>query len=66
MNPGGSVKDRTALWMVEDAERRGIIKERCTLIEASGGNTGSALAMIAAVKGYKAAITMPLIISVEK
>ena len=52
--------------MVEDAEKRGIIREGSTLIEASGGNTGSALAMIAAVKGYDSAITMGENIAVEK
>ena len=52
--------------MVEDAEKRGIIKEGCTLIEASGGNTGLALAQIASVKGYKAAITMAESVAVEK
>ena len=66
LNPGGSVKDRMALYMIEDAERRGILKPGGTIVENSSGNTGAALAMIAAVKGYKCIITMPDKMSDEK
>jgi cystathionine beta-synthase len=66
LNPGGSVKDRMALFMVEDAERRGLLKPGGTIVENSSGNTGAALAMIAAVKGYKCIITMPDKMSDEK
>ncbi len=65
-NPTGSVKDRMALYMVEDAERKGLLKPGGTIVEGSSGNTGAALAMIAAVKGYRCIITMPDKVSDEK
>jgi len=65
-NPTGSVKDRMALYMVEDAERSGLLKPGGTIVEGSSGNTGAALAMIAAVKGYRCIITMPDKMSNEK
>src|SRR5512139_2413022 len=65
-NPTGSVKDRMALYMVEDAERRGLLKPGGTIVEGSSGNTGASLAMIAAVKGYRCVITMPDKVSDEK
>lgn len=66
LNPGGSVKDRSALYMIEEAERLGILKPGGTLIEASSGNQGIATAMIGAVKGYKVIITVFEKISLEK
>ena len=66
MNPSGSVKDRMAKFMVEDAEKRGHLKPGGTIVENSSGNTGSALAMIAAIKGYRCIITMPDKMSNEK
>lgn len=65
-NPSGSVKDRMALYMIEDAETRGLLKPGGTIVENSSGNTGAALAMIAALKGYKCVITMPDKMSDEK
>jgi len=65
-NPSGSVKDRMALYMVDDAERRGLLKPGGTIVEGSSGNTGAALAMIAAIKGYRTIITMPDKMSDEK
>ena len=65
-NPTGSVKDRMALFIIEDAERKGLLKPGGTIVENSSGNTGAALAMIAAVKGYKCIITMPDKMSDEK
>jgi cystathionine beta-synthase len=65
-NPTGSIKDRMALYMVEDAARRGLLKPGGTIVEGSSGNTGAALAMIASVKGYRCIITMPDKVSDEK
>jgi cysteine synthase len=66
VNPGGSVKDRIALAMIEDAERRGVLKAGATLVEPTSGNTGVGLAMAAAVKGYRLILTMPDDMSVER
>ena len=66
MNPGGSMKDRIAYRMVEDAEENGILKPGGTIIEPTSGNTGIGLALAAAVKGYKCIIVMPQRMSFEK
>ena len=65
-NPGGSVKDRIALAMVEDAERRGVLRPGATLVEPTSGNTGVGLALVSAVKGYHLVLTMPETMSIER
>lgn len=66
VNPGGSIKDRAALYMIKDAEERGILKEDGTIIEPTSGNMGIGIAMIGAAKGYKVIIVMPDTMSIER
>lgn len=66
LNPGGSIKDRIVLHIINDAEKKGLLKPGGTIIENTSGNTGAAVAMIAAIRGYKAVLTMPDKVSKEK
>ena len=66
LNPAGSVKDRIALAMIEDAEKKGILKKGATIIEPTSGNTGIGLASVAAARGYRAILTLPDTMSVER
>jgi len=65
-NPGGSIKDRTALYMIEQAEKRGDLNHQKIILEATSGNTGIGLAMVAAAKGYKLCLTMSEAASEER
>jgi len=65
-NPGGSVKDRTAWWMIRRAEKEGLLSARKTILEPTSGNTGIALAMIAAARGYRIKLVMPACVSTER
>lgn len=66
LNPGGSIKDRVVSYILDDAERRGILRSGSTIVENTSGNTGAAIAMLAAMRGYKAILTMPDKVSKEK
>lgn len=66
LNPSGSVKDRAALKMIEDAEKKGLLKPGATIIEPTSGNTGIGIAAVAAAKGYRAVLTLPETMSVER
>src|SRR5436190_23961607 len=66
MNPGGSIKDRMVLHIINEAEKKGLLRPGGTIIENTSGNTGAAVAMIAAIRGYRAILTMPDKVSKEK
>ncbi|WP_328314763.1 cysteine synthase family protein [Streptomyces sp. NBC_00442] len=66
MNPGGSIKDRMVSYIIDDAERRGLLRPGATIVENTSGNTGAAIAMIAAIRGYRVVLTMPDKVSGEK
>ena len=66
MNPGGSIKDRIGYWMIEDAEKKGILQPGGTIVEGTSGNTGVGLAIAAAIKGYKCIFVLPDKMSHEK
>ena len=66
LNPGGSIKDRIALAMIEDAENKGILNKNTVIVEPTSGNTGVGLALVAAVKGYKLIVVMPESMSIER
>lgn len=66
MNPGGSIKDRTALALVLDGERRGLLRPGGTIVEPTSGNTGIGLAFVAAIRGYKLVLTLPAMVSDER
>src|SRR5580692_7533126 len=66
MNPGGSIKDRIGWWMIEDAEKRGVLKPGGTIVEGTSGNTGVGLAIASAIKGYKCIFVLPDKMSDEK